>query len=108
MVVVMNIIIPILIINMLSHIGTPAHVVHYTAPEQTVIIDGDTLISNDLPMWGTTCDEVDVHGSPDDGSTVLSTIRTGERVRLHELSRGVQGWVMIKPAKWIQLASLCD
>ena len=72
-----------------------------------IFLDGDVFAGNALPMWGEICTQTGVYGDPYGLHVPLYSLPVGEKVRLHELSRG-EPWVMIKPALWIPLQALCE
>lgn len=72
-----------------------------------IAIENSVIMGNTLPHTGVTCEETAVYVSPEEVGLPLSILSIHTTVRLHELSRGVQGWVMIEPAQWIKLSALC-
>ena len=76
--------------------------------KDTVVMDGDVIIGNKLPEWGTVCGDTEVRGGPDAGIyNVLYTIPDGTKVRLRDQSKPTGEWVMIEPAQWIPITALC-
>jgi len=73
-----------------------------------ITVDGDVIMGNTLPREGVICEVATVHGSPREDSQVIGLLSTGTTVRIREQSHGSdRSWVMIKPANWIRLDSLC-
>ena len=61
-----------------------------------------------LPPYGTLCEDANVYGMPE-GAEILYTLPAGEVVQLREQPRFEhRDWVMIKPARWIALSTVCD
>jgi hypothetical protein len=71
-------------------------------------IDGDVFTGGQLPYWGTLCSDAHVYGDPYGLAAPLQTLPAGEIVALHELSKPDSSWVMIGPAQWVALSSVCD
>ena len=70
----------------------------------SVVIEDDVLIGNTLPYWGMICTDANVYGDPYQLTEPLYIIKSGEVVTLRELYKT---WVMIAPAQWIQLSTVC-
>lgn len=64
-------------------------------------------VGGQLPRWGIVGSDISVHGSPRSDSIITKNLRAGTVVRLHEISRPVGDWVMIEPAAWIPMKSIC-
>ena len=76
--------------------------------KDTVVMDGDVIMGNKLPEWGTVCGDAEVRGGPDAGIYgVLYIIPDGTSVRLRDQSKPTGEWVMIEPAQWIPITALC-
>lgn len=72
-----------------------------------VTVEDGVIMGNTLPRYGVLCEDAGVQGNPHDGFKVYYTIPKGETVRLREQSKPTGEWVMIAPAEWIRLSSLC-
>ena len=76
--------------------------------KDTVIMEGDVIMGNRLPQYGTICGDAEVRGGPDAGIYgVLYIIPDGTSVRLRDQSSPTGEWVMIEPARWIPITALC-
>ena len=76
--------------------------------KDTVVMDGDVIMGNKLPEWGTVCGDTEARGGPDAGIYgVLYIIPDGTSVRLRDQSSPTGEWVMIEPARWIPITALC-
>ena len=75
---------------------------------QPVVIDDGVYVGTGLPQWGTLCADTGVYGDPYGLGQPYQYLQAGAKVSLHELARGVDGWVSIGPAQWVPLSALCD
>ena len=76
--------------------------------DRPIDIVGEVIYANNMPRYGTLCQNTEVHSAAMEESTVLYELQAGDVVRLRDKSRGhALGWIMIKPAQWIRGEALC-
>lgn len=100
-----NLVLLFIVVLVLSAFITPLQSGRPVSP--TPVADGGVFPGNQLPPYGVICIDTPVYGSPHVGR-VLYSVYKGDVVQLRELSKGVQGWVMIDKARWIPFDAVCD
>lgn len=84
--------------------------VHDTTMRNVIAVENESLMGWSLPPDGQLCQDTGVYGGPDkDIYSVLLVIPAGEVVELREQPKwSHRDWVMIAPARWIELSSVCE
>ncbi|HLF66173.1 MAG TPA: hypothetical protein VI522_01005 [Gammaproteobacteria bacterium] len=75
--------------------------------QSNVVLEGDVVVGNALPDWGTVCINADVRGGPHEMYAARYSVVVGQTVRIHDQSRPDGTWVSIGVAEWMPLKNLC-
>lgn len=83
--------------------------VHKPNRGNLIMVENDVLIRVSLPAYGELCESTPVRGGPDaEIYKPLYILPIGNVVQLREQPEITpRDWVMIKPARWIQLSAIC-